>query len=372
MLAAARHDSGLDLDRLALVRIDFNLQKIDEASARRTLARVLAEARLQPRAEAAALVSGLPVGTGTPGVIVAETAGSVRDGMLGGDVLELVAGTPDLFRTLGIEIRAGRSFDDRDSSSADPVCVLNESMVRQLFGTAAAVGRQVVVQRRRWFGERTPAIRTVTIVGIAEDTDTGTVGRRARGVVYVPFAQHYEPGMAVAARYGSGSRPSSGALERIVARVDPDLAILDAGSGVTLGGADNLVLKVGSAAAGGLGGLALVLAMAGLYGLLSDLVVRRTREIGIRMALGADASRVVRMVIADGLRPVLGGLAIGIVFGVLLRMGFRPLFLRMVPEFDPILLAIVPLAFCSAALLAAYLPARRASRVDPNVALRHL
>ena len=146
--------------------------------------------------------------------------------------------------------------------------------------------------------------------------------------------------------------------------------MLDAGTGVTLGRADNLVTKVGAAAAGGLGGLALILAMAGLYGVLSDLVLRRTREIGVRMALGADAPRVMRMVIGDGARPVIEGLAIGTGIGILARMSFKPLFLRMVPAFDPMLLVIVPLLFIAAALLASYLPARRASRVDPNVALR--
>jgi ABC-type antimicrobial peptide transport system permease subunit len=112
--------------------------------------------------------------------------------------------------------------------------------------------------------------------------------------------------------------------------------------------------------------------MAGLYGVLSELVLRRTRELGIRMALGADARRLVRMVLADGTRPVLVGLGIGLGAGIVLRLAFRPLFIRMLPALDPSMVALVPLAFIAAALLAAYLPARRAARVDPNVALRHL
>ena len=90
------------------------------------------------------------------------------------------------------------------------------------------------------------------------------------------------------------------------------------------------------------------------------------------MALGADAQRLLRMVIADGARPVAVGLAIGVGCGVILRLAFRTLFLRMMPAFDPLIVAIVPAAFLIAAALASYLPARRASRVDPNVALRHL
>jgi len=132
------------------------------------------------------------------------------------------------------------------------------------------------------------------------------------------------------------------------------------------------VLRIGAGAAGLLGWLALVLAMAGLYGVLSELVLRRTREIGIRMALGADAHRLLRMVLMDGVRPVFAGLAIGLGCGAMLRLGFRPLFIRMLPAFDPVIVALVPVAFVVASLVAAYLPARRASSVDPNVALRHL
>jgi ABC-type antimicrobial peptide transport system permease subunit len=121
-----------------------------------------------------------------------------------------------------------------------------------------------------------------------------------------------------------------------------------------------------------LGGLALILAMGGLYGVLSEAVLRRTRELGIRMALGADAYRLQRMVLVDGIRPVVVGLALGVGCGLILRVAFRPMFIRMLPAFDPILFAVVPAAFIAAALLAAYFPARYASRVDPNVALRHL
>jgi ABC-type antimicrobial peptide transport system permease subunit len=161
-------------------------------------------------------------------------------------------------------------------------------------------------------------------------------------------------------------------MRRTVNAIDPDLVILEAGTAASLVGARHLVLRVGAWAAGALGGLALLLAMTGLYGVLSELVLRRTRELGIRMALGADARRLVRMVLADGTRPVLVGLGIGLSAGIVLRLAFRPLFIRMLPAFDPSMIALVPLTFIAAALLAAYLPARRAARVDPNVALRHL
>jgi len=154
--------------------------------------------------------------------------------------------------------------------------------------------------------------------------------------------------------------------------VDPDLPVIDAESASSLGGERTLVLKIGAGAAGSLGGLALLLAMAGLFGVLSEFVLRRARELGIRMALGADSKRLIQMVLLDGARPVVAGLAIGLTCGVILRVAFRPMFIRMLPAFDPLIVSLVPIAFIVAALLAAYLPASRAARVDPNVALRHL
>lgn len=161
-------------------------------------------------------------------------------------------------------------------------------------------------------------------------------------------------------------------LKRLVHQIDPELSVMDAEAASALGGGRTLVLKVAAGAAGSLGWLALVLAMAGLYGVLSELVLRRTREMGIRMALGAEARHVLGMVLLDGTRPVLAGIGIGLLCGVVLRLAFRPLFIRLLPAFDPFIVALVPIAFIAAALLAAYVPARRASRVDPNVALRHL
>jgi putative ABC transport system permease protein len=178
--------------------------------------------------------------------------------------------------------------------------------------------------------------------------------------------------MSILARATSDPSPVVDRLRRIVNDIDPDLAILEAATGRDLERARTLVLEVGAIAASLLGGLALLLAMAGLYGVMADLVSRRTREIGVRMALGADAARLMRMVLGDGARPVLMGLAFATVLGAIARMAFRPLFLRMMPALDPLMLSVVPVLFLAAALLASYFPARRAARVDPNVALRHL
>jgi len=133
-----------------------------------------------------------------------------------------------------------------------------------------------------------------------------------------------------------------------------------------------VLIGIVSRAAGGLALLALVLAMAGLFGVLSHLVARRTREMGLRMALGADPDRIRRLVIGDGLRPVLAGVGVGWAVGLIVRFLLRAAYANPLSMTDLLAFLIAPVPIVAAALVACYWPARRASAVDPNVALREL
>ena len=367
VIALARHDTGIDIDRLALARVNVQMERRDETHGRWALEQMLDAARRLPGVESAALSSGFPIELGARGGTVA-----VSQERLTGGFYDFMVSTPSVFATWGVEILQGRGFDDRDTASSEPVVVLTERLARGLFPQAAAVGRHIVLRWQRFVGEPVLPIQTVTVIGVVGDTDAGSVGNRGGGYLYLPWSQHDQPVMTLTVRTAGDPTALVDPLKRLVNRIDPDLPVLDAEAASALGGGRNLVLKVGAGAAGFLGWLALVLSMAGLYGVLSDVVLRRTRELGIRMALGADAPHLLRMVLQDGARPVLVGLGIGLGCGVILRVAFRPLFIRMLPAFDPLMIALVPVAFIAAALLAAYFPARRASRVDPNVALRHL
>jgi predicted permease len=367
LVAVARHDTGIDLDRLALVRVNLQMQRYEETQGRRVSEQLLDSARRLPGVESAALSSGFPLGFGARGGAVAVTP----DQLTGGNYSFMIS-TPEIFATWGVPILEGRRFDDRDVATSEPATVLTERLARSLFPNSPALGRQIALRFQRSEGEPVPPIQTVTVVGIAADTDVGDIGNRGGGFLYLPWSQQYQPVVTLSVRTRNDPLALVDALKRLVNRIDPDLPVDDAEVASALGGGRNLVLEIGAGSAGFLGWLALFLAMAGLYGVLSELVLRRTRELGIRMALGADASHVLRMVLLDGTRPVLAGLAVGLGCGVILRLGFRPLFIRMLPAFDPFIIAAVPLAFVAAALMAAYIPARRASRVDPNVALRRL
>jgi predicted permease len=368
LIALARHDTGIDVDHLAIVRVPLPKPRYDEALGRRVVQDILESGRRLPGVESVALSSGFPIelGGGAGGSV------GVSPDQMSRGYYDFMVSTPDVFGTWGIEMLQGRAFDDRDTAASERAAVLTTRMARELFPNGAAIGRQVFIRVRQSAGEPVAPIETVTVVGVAADTDVGDVGNRGGGFLYLPWSQHYRPLMTITARTTGDPSSLIDPLQRIVNRVDSDLAVMDAAPASSLGGGRTLVLKVGAAASGLLGWLSLLLAMAGLYGVLSELVLRRTREIGIRMALGADPHGLLRMVLIDGTRPVCAGLALGLGCGVLLRLGFRPLFIRMLPAFDPLIVSLVPIAFIVAALIAAYVPARRASRVDPNVALRHL
>jgi putative ABC transport system permease protein len=368
--ARPEHDSGLDLDRLAVVDLDFRLSNKAESYASQVVERALYLARLQPGVDSAAASSGLPIDPGVPRATIA-----VREqreaGLLVGTQAALLSGTPDVFRVLGVDVVSGRAFDARDTIDSQPVALVSRALSTELFSDLDAVGKRVLVQQRLQ-GKDSPAVRAVTIVGVTEDTDVGAPGRRDRGIIYIPFSQHYEPTVTIVARSDVANDGLPEALRRTIRRVDAEIPILRASLARELNASRSLVMEVGAVSSGLLGALTMVLAMTGLLGLVMESVVRRTREIGIRMALGAHPADVIRMVLLDGVQPVLWGLAIGAFVGVVLRLAFRPMFIRLVPTFHWSVLVLIPVLFVAGALLASYFAARRASRVEPNVALRHL
>jgi len=268
-----------------------------------------------------------------------------------------------------VPIVAGRPFDARDTAASTAAIVLSVRAAREVFDTTDVVGRQVL--RRRPPADGRPAgVDTLTVIGIAGDTDSGDGGPR-QGAAYVPFAQVYEPFAAIAMRTARNPTAAVGALQKLTQRLEPELGIIDSGTGAELRGVENLAFVIMGAMTGLLGTMAMVLAMAGLYGVLTYVVAQRTHEIGVRVALGASTKQIMRLILMDGVRPVVEGLVVGFVLADLAEMVMRPALTKPLPAIDATLLMLVPLPFLVAALIACYLPSRRAAGVDPNVALRH-
>ena len=356
-------ETGVDLDRLAFADVDFAAQQVPEervAQIVRAAIDYLATHRLP-----AAVSSGLPFGIGTPGA-----------GVGGGDTpaprgrFQLVAATPAIFEVLGVPILQGRAFTADDTATTAPVAVIDERTAADLFGTMTSIGRTITFQRTRWAGESTHPLKHLTVVGVARDTDAGAIGRREDGVVYLPLSQHYEGHLVFTARSADDPDAAAATLRRVISTVDPSLGIRQVGTGETFLGELTLFFRTVAVISSVLGTLALVVALAGLFGVLSHVVASRTRELGIRLALGAGPRRIVGMVLREGLSPVLLGILAGTGLAVLARFAIQPGFARLLPPLDGAVLVSVALLFIAAGTGACYLPARRAASVDPASTLR--
>jgi predicted lysophospholipase L1 biosynthesis ABC-type transport system permease subunit len=219
----------------------------------------------------------------------------------------------------------------------------------------------------------TKTIKTLAIVGVARDTDTQSLFDRRMGAVYVPLAQQYESSLVLIGRTAGDPSTMVKELAAIVHRADPELPISSASTGPLLLTGNYRLLEIVAGLSTGLAALAVGLAMVGLYGVLSHLVARRTREIGLRLALGADVGRVQRMILLDGLRPVWAGLVLGLALGTVARLVLRAV--GVGPDLalvDPFAFTVAVTTMLGSAAIACGLPARRAARVEPNVVLHEL
>lgn len=363
----ARHDSGVDVDRLALATAYFPPQSWGPARAIRALSAAADLLRQEKGIESVALSTGVSFGL-TPSFWATATTPD-KPFMPSGryESPTMLAATPDVFRTLGVTIVRGRSFDDRDEARAPRVMVVSEKTARTFFGTSDAIERQLLIKP----GGRPPA-ETFTIVGIASDTDTGRLMSRSDGTIYVPLSQHYERFLVILARTTGDPARAARQIQKAVHRADPDVGLGAAGPASIMMAGPYFAARIAASFATALGALTLLLSMVGLYGVQSHIVARRTRELGVRMAIGASARQIRRMVLREGYRPVIEGLVLGLVFGAIARTALRAFVSATIQPIDPVAFALVPIPLVIAAFLACYVPARRASRVDPNVALRHL
>ena len=367
VVSEARNDSGIALDRLAVTTVHFGVLGWDEGRARHTLDRALALARARPDIDAVALTTGLPFGFQmTPRAEITTPDRPFMKGVRMGST-SVLSGTPELLRTLAVPLVRGRHFTEHDDAGAPRVVIVSELTERGLFGTSGAVGRPIILRA----SEQKPP-ETFTVVGVAKQTDVDRLMSRVDHLVYVPFAQNYLPNVALVARGSDDPTNVAHALQIALRQADPDLGtgIVGAASWLTAG--PFMAARIAAALAGALGVLTLILATVGLYGVQAHIVAHRTREVGVRMALGAASSQIERMVLRDGFRPVLEGLFIGLLLGTLARAAIRSLLEVPIQLVDPYALALVPIPLAIAAFVASYVPARRAARVDPNVALRHL
>jgi len=361
-------------DNLALTEIDFAANGKSEAQMREIAASILDDAGGRGGVRAVAASDGLPFGMPSGDTLFVTTPDHASEPDLKGvwSRAPAIAATPQFFSTVDIRLVQGRAFNDQDDAAAPRVAIVTEELARETFRTTNVVGRQLATRGVTPSEGRTAAdIGALTIVGVSADDEPWDNGRR-KPLIFVPFAQRYVSSVPVTfiAR-AADPRGGVAALRASVRRVDPDLSISSAGTSAVLV-YGFYPLRVIAMMAATLGVLGLVLAMSGLFGVLSHVVMKRTREMGIRMAIGAERADIFRLVLRDGLYPVGKGLLLGLGIGVASRIAVKAFVETRVSAVDPWPLLLLPIPFVLAALAACYFPAARASRVDPNIALREL
>jgi predicted permease len=348
---------------LATASVDLDLLHYNEPRGRAFFDRLLADARKIPGVEQAAIADGLPTSSSTS--LTVEDPPGGRTGFPRMAHVSYARVSPGFLATIGVPLRRGRDVAPSDVAGGTRVAVLSESAAAALWPGQDPIGKRVKFGPWEW----------LTVVGLAADpmssADTGPL--RPSNVMFIPFAQWYRtdgPGALIVVRTAAPAAQLE-PLRAVVRAIDEDVAVFDASTRDDYMRQRYGEIRAFTVLMTSLGGLALGIAMLGVYGVIAYFVSTRTREFGIRLALGATPARVIRMVVDHAIHLVLVGLLAGV---FVTSVGSRLIESRVIDLMpnDIATWVVVPLLILAAGVLAGYLPARRAARVHPNVALRDL
>ncbi len=356
---ASSIDPGFAVERALMAPINLGLLRYDKTAGQAFYRDLLARMQTQPGVEQATLVRFPQMGSSFAQFqIFTEGSEPSGEGMSTG--FNVVG--PNYFKTMGTALLRGREFTDADRDGAPGTAILNETLAARLWPNENALGKRVSVN-----GPKGPFLE---VVGIARDSKYRSLGETPRPYVYLPLSQSYDPKMTLVVRTTGEPKAITPAVREQIRALNPNLPIADV---QTLREQLELTLLPSRIAAwtlGGFGALALLLAGIGIYGVVSYGAAQRTREIGVRMALGAKESDVLGLVLWDGLIVIGAGLAIGLLLAAAATRVIAS-FLYGIGATDPLTFVAVPLLLGAVALVASYIPARRAVKVDPLVALRY-
>jgi predicted permease len=368
-LRAASANPGFSYQQELLVSTDPSLVQYDEAHGRSTYRLVLERMRRLPGVEAVGMASSVPFGDIHEGQSVERVSGGQTTHL---EATYRIVGAY-YFRSLNLSMIRGREFtmSEEESSTAPSTAIIDDRLARRLFGTEDPIGQLVRFAEQVGVTQHDRA--PMTIVGVAAPIRDELFDREAGPAIYVPSGRNYRAGMNLhvrAARPGL-ERDTLTSIRRELRAIDPRLPVLQA---TTMQAFHEKSIALWAVSAGGrlflvFGLLALALAVVGLYGVKSYLVSQRTREIGIRMALGARSSDVLGMVLKEGAALAVVGVTIGILLAALLGRVLSGVLYEVKP-LDPIVFVSAPVVLVIAALVATWIPARRATRVTPLTALK--
>jgi predicted permease len=356
---------GFDSRNALTMAFDLGLQGYDKAKGQQFYRQLTERVQALPGVQSVGITNSLPLSLNYNSDTVFVEGQPVERGAnapvaMSGDV------SPRYFETMVTPIVAGREFTDQDTDKTEKVAVVNETFVQRLMPFASS-NAEALNRRFSFRGAEGPFVR---IVGVAADGKYFNISEEPRPFVWTPMSQDYSSSAALIVRTKGAPESMFANVRREIQGLDPNLPLFDV---KTLNDHMKLSLfpaRIAATVLGVFGLVALVLAAIGIYGITSYAVSQRTREIGIRLALGAQLGDVLKLVLGHGVKLTIVGVALGLLGAYLVTRAITSV-LYGVSATDPLTFVGVSLLLVSVALLACYVPARKATKVDPLIALRY-
>src|SRR2546423_3259528 len=357
--AAQKMRPGFNPENAVAISFDVSLQGYDEQRGRAFQKQVLERAQALPQIANAALTDYLPLGLNYNNSTI-YIEGTEFKGASSLAIAIPIESSPGYFDVMGIPLR-GRDFRDDENKKESRVAIVNETFAKKFFNGQDPIGR-----RFNWHGPKDPFFE---IVGVVPDGKYNSLGEDPKPALYTPVYRDYSGAVTLVAHTRGDPRQVLSALRGEVQKLDPSISVYAAKTLKEHMGTSLFPARMAAIALGSFGVLALILAAIGIYGVMSHVVAGRTREIGLRMALGAQLSDVQKLILKQGMFLA----AIGSACGLVIAFGGARMMKSLlygVSTSDPITFTCVALLLLGIALLACWIPARRASRVEPMIALR--
>lgn len=359
MQNAQQINPGFEAKALFQLQFDLGTLRYDADHGKQFFRDLIERTKSVPGVENASVSSdGIFAGT-IPGTVFHE--GEQTDPNNRGTIVQVDDVSPGHFETLRIPLLAGRDFNDFDRENSLPVAIVNEAMARLLWPGQEAVGKRFSL-----YASRTTLYQ---IVGVVGDAVVFQIGEEPQPVAYFPMRQQYASAASLEVRTAGNPEALIATVRNQIQQLDSNLAFTNVQTAEAILSQGLWAARMQAALLGLFGLLALVLASVGIYGVLAYSVTQRTAEIGIRMALGAQPGEVLWLLLLQGMTLAVIGAILGLVAALLLARTAANL-LYGVNATDPVIYASITLLLLGMALLACYVPARRATRIDPAVALR--
>ena len=352
-----RIDTGFETRGVLVVNFNLLREGYTQERGQVFYDRVVERTAGLPGIQGAAIASNPPLAGGFFRSVYPEGADTTTTGRV---LVQVTTVGTGYFQTIGIPIVRGRDFTRADTAEAPKVVVVNQTMAQQFWKGEEAIGK-----RFKFFGDKD----YTTVIGVAKDSKYNAVTETPQNFIYQPLSQNYTPAGTLHIRAAGDAAALSTAVRASLHEIDPSVSVFNVRTLEEQVGRSLQPLKMNVMMLAVFGALALLLASIGLYGVASYSVTRRTREIGVRMALGASPSSVLGLVLGHGMILVGAGLLIGLVAAYAAAGLMRTLVVG-VNTHDPLTFAVTAAGLGSIALLASYIPARRATRIDPLIALR--